>query len=146
GLHMCQTGGAAAGVKLLARTVERTKDDFYFHSWGNGAYYMEAWGSGALKGDLADVAEEAFLEALAHDPGSVRAALGLQALCSRQGRTEEGGRYAELARRSWRKADKGKLEIELAALRGEATTKHTKNTKKDKTKGQSTVAPKNKGG
>ena len=32
---------------------------------------MEAWGVGALAGQKLDAAEEAFLEALAHDAGSV---------------------------------------------------------------------------
>jgi hypothetical protein len=49
----------------------------------------------------------------------VRAALGLQVLCERQGRTEEAARYAEIARRCWRKADAGRLEEELAWLRTE---------------------------
>jgi hypothetical protein len=64
------------------------------------------------------VAEEAFLEALAHDAGNARAALGLQVLCERQGRSEEAARYAELAQRGWRRAAPGALEAELAALRG----------------------------
>ncbi len=119
GLYLCQTGEGAAGLKLLAKTVERTKNDFGHHSWGNGAYYMEAWGIGALSAGKLDVAEEAFHEALAHDPGSVRAALGMQVVCERQGRLEEIERYAALARRCWHKADSGCLQIELSALRGD---------------------------
>jgi hypothetical protein len=119
GLYMCQTGSADAGLKLLARAVDRSKNDYGHHSWGNGAYFMEAWGIGALQGDRPEAAEEAFLEALAHDPGSVRAALGLQVLCEQQGRTEEAEQYAELARRCWSRADSGRLEAELAALRSE---------------------------
>ena len=80
---------------------------------------MEAWGLAALRADVADQAEEGLLEALAHDPGSVRAALGLQVLCERQKRTEEAARYAELAQRCWRRADPGRLEAELVAIRGE---------------------------
>jgi Tfp pilus assembly protein PilF len=80
---------------------------------------MEAWGVGALQANKLDVAEEAFHEALAHDPGSVRAALGMQVVCERQGRPEEVERYAALARRCWAKADPGHLQAELAALRGE---------------------------
>jgi glyoxylase-like metal-dependent hydrolase (beta-lactamase superfamily II) len=41
----------------------------------------------ALHGGKHDVAEEAFLEALAHDAGSAKAAFGLQLLCERQGRS-----------------------------------------------------------
>jgi tetratricopeptide (TPR) repeat protein len=119
GLYMCQTGSPDAGLKLLARAVEKTKDDYRHHAWGNGAYYMEAWGIAALQAKRPAVAEEAFLEALAHDPGSVRAALGLQVLCEQQGRTEEAHRYADLARRCWGRAQPGALETELAALRGE---------------------------
>jgi Tfp pilus assembly protein PilF len=119
GLYLCQTGSGDAGVKLLARTVEKTKNDYSHHAWGNGAYYMEAWGIGALAAGKLDVAEEAFHEALAHDPGSVRAALGMQVVCARQGRAEEVERYAALARRCWARADAGHLDVELACLRGE---------------------------
>jgi tetratricopeptide (TPR) repeat protein len=119
GLLMCATDGGDAGLKLLAKAVERSKNDYYHHSWGNGAYYMEAWGTGALQAGRSDVAEEAFLEALAHDPGSMRGALGLQLLCESQGRGEEAARYAELARRCWRHADPGLLEVELAEMRKE---------------------------
>jgi tetratricopeptide (TPR) repeat protein len=117
GLLLCETGGAEAGLKLLARAVERTKNDFYHHAWGNGAYYMEAWGTGALRAGKDEVAEEAFLEALAHDPGSVRAALGMQVLCERQGRGDEVQRYAKLAQRCWARADSGALEAELVGAR-----------------------------
>ena len=72
----------------------------------------------ALQAGKFDVAEEAFLEALAHDPGSARAALGMQVLCERQGRTEEASRYADLAQRSWSRADANCLAQELAAIRG----------------------------
>lgn len=119
GLLQCRTGDGDAGLKLLAKAAEQSKKDYSHHAWGNGAYYMEAWGVGALAAGRSDAAEEAFLEALAHDPGNVRAALGLQVLCERQGRTDEAGRYADLARRCWRRADPGRLEAELAELRKE---------------------------
>jgi hypothetical protein len=118
GLYLCLTGAGSAGLKLLARVVERTKNDYGHHAWGNGAVYMEAWGLGALAAGKHDVADEAFHEALAHDPGSVRAALGMQVLCERQGRTEESARYGVLARRCWSRADRGCVETELALLRG----------------------------
>jgi tetratricopeptide (TPR) repeat protein len=120
GLLMCQTGSVDAGLKLLARDVAKSKDNYNHHAWGNGAYYMEAWGVAALHGGKNDVAEEAFLEALAHDPGSVRAAQGMQVLCEKLGRHEEAERYADLAKRCWKKADAGRLEKELAAMRGES--------------------------
>jgi Tfp pilus assembly protein PilF len=113
----CLKGEADEGLKLMAKSVERTKNDYSHHAWGDGAYYMEVWGIAALQADKLDVAEEAFLEALAHDPGSVRGALGLNVLCERQGRTEEAARYAELAKRLWKKADAGALEKEWAALK-----------------------------
>lgn len=100
----CQTGNGEAGMKLFKRIIDKTKDDFGHHAWGNGAYYMEQWGIGALEAGMADQAEEAFLEALAHDAGSVRGALGLWALCDRLGRTDEAERYMKVAKRCWAKA------------------------------------------
>jgi Tfp pilus assembly protein PilF len=113
----CQTGDSDCGLKLLAKAVERSKNDYSHHAWGNGAYYMETWGAAALHAGRADVAEEGFLEALAHDPGSVRAALGMQVLCERQGRATESDQYAALARRSWRRAEVQSLDVELASMR-----------------------------
>jgi hypothetical protein len=118
GLLMCLTGAGEPGLKLLARAVERTKDDYAHHAWGNGASLMEQWGTGALACRRVDVAEEAFQEALAHDPGSVRGALGMQVVCERQGRPEEARRFADLARRAWSKADSLHYEAELNSLRG----------------------------
>ncbi|HEV8061712.1 MAG TPA: tetratricopeptide repeat protein [Gemmataceae bacterium] len=125
GVLLCQTGAADAGLKLLAKAVERTKDDYGHHAWGNGAYLMEIWGVAALQAGKFDQAEEALLEALAHDPGSACAALGLQVLCESQGRTEEASRYAELAQRSWKRADANCLAQELAAIRGNSVAKQT---------------------
>jgi tetratricopeptide (TPR) repeat protein len=125
GWLMCQTGAADAGLKLLAKTVERTKNDYSHHAWGNGAYYMEIWGIAALQAGNSEVADEAFLESLAHDPGSVRAALGLHVLCERQGRTEEALRYSELAHRSWNRAAPNDFAAELEYLRSEKLTTKT---------------------
>jgi tetratricopeptide (TPR) repeat protein len=122
GMLMCQQGSAEGGLKLLKRAVDKTKDDYRYHAWGGGAYHMENWGVAALGADRLDVAEEGFLEALAHDAGSARAALGLQVLCERQGRTEEAARYAELAQRCWRRAAPSDLAAELAALRAGTLT------------------------
>ena len=83
---------------------------------------METWGLAALHAGKAETAEEAFLEALAHDPGSVRAALGLQVLCERQHRTEEAAKYAELAKRCWNRAESSALAAELAYMRAENVT------------------------
>ncbi len=119
GWYMCQTGAADAGLKLLSRAVDKTKDDYSHHAWGQGAYYMERWGIAALKSGREAIAEEAFLEALAHDAGSVRAALGMQVLCEHQGRSEEARRFAELARRCWNRASSESFHAEIAELRGE---------------------------
>jgi tetratricopeptide (TPR) repeat protein len=105
GIYLCQTGAVDEGLKMLARCVEKTKDDYQHHAWGGGAYYMEQWGQAALTCGKLDVAEEAFLEALAHDSGSAVAALGMQMLCERQNRPDEAARYANLARRVWRHAE-----------------------------------------
>ncbi len=121
GLLLCATGGGDGGVKLLAKTVEKTKDDYGRHAWGHGAYFMEYWGVGALRANRLAVAEEAFLEALAHDAGSVRGALGMMVVCERLGRTEEMNRFAEVAQRCWRKADAGLIQAELEYLRGQGT-------------------------
>ncbi len=122
GLLQCATGSGDAGVKLLAKTVERTKDDYAKHAWGHGAYYMEYWGVGALRANRLADAEEAFLEALAHDAGSVRGALGMYVVCERQGRMEEANRFAELAQRCWRKADAGLIQAEMEYLQTLATS------------------------
>ena len=117
GLLLCQTGSEDEGLKLLAKAATRSKDDYGHHAWGNGSYFMEAWGEAALFGGRPEVAEEAFQEALAHDPGSVRAALGLQVLCERSDRTDEAQRYAQLARHAWAKADARRLDAALTAMR-----------------------------
>jgi tetratricopeptide (TPR) repeat protein len=121
GQLMCQTGGGEAGLKLLFKCVEKTKDDYSHHAWGNGAYYMEGWGLAALRCGNATVAEEAFLEALAHDSGSARGALGLQVLCEQTGRHDEARKYAELARRYWKHAEVRSFDSELTTVRKDCT-------------------------
>jgi len=105
GWLLCQTGQSDAGIKLFRRLIEQTKDDYAHHAWGGGALYMETWGIAALEAGLSSEADEAFQEALAHDTGSVRGALGMWALCERLGRTLEADRYLKLARRCWERAD-----------------------------------------
>jgi tetratricopeptide (TPR) repeat protein len=117
GLLLCQTDGADAGLKLIAKAVDMSKDDYSHHAWGNGAYYMEVWGLAAAQVSRLDVAEEAFLEALAHDSGSVRAAMAMQVLCETQGRTDEAKQYGELAHRFWKNAEVQTFDAELAAVR-----------------------------
>lgn len=117
GLLQCQQGDAEAGLALLAKVVERTSDSFSQMGWGLGAYYMETWGVAALKSGQDKTAELALLEALTHDTGSARAALGMQVLCERQNRPEEAQRFRDRARRLWQRADEGVLDAELAWLR-----------------------------
>jgi Tfp pilus assembly protein PilF len=118
GRYLCQTGNGDAGLKMLKKCVDATKNDYFHHSWGNGAVLMELWGTGALECGNPVVAEEAFQEALAHDAGSLRGALGLWALCERLGRTEEAERYLALAHRCWSRAsakDFERLKENMAA-------------------------------
>lgn len=125
GCLQCGQGHADGGLKLLTRAADRSKTDYGLHAWGHGAYHMEVWGIAALRANRLASAEEAFLEALAHDAGSARGALGMQVVCERQGRTEEALRFAELARRCWRKCDPGALQAELLFLRGALAPKTT---------------------
>ncbi|WP_246523484.1 tetratricopeptide repeat protein [Gemmata palustris] len=122
GRHLCQKGDGEAGLKLLKKIVDATKNEFGHHSWGNGAVYMESWGIGALEAGSATDAEEAFQEALAHDAGSVRGALGLWALCDRLGRSEEAARYLKIAHRVWAKAD----SRDFTALQNDMARRATK--------------------
>jgi tetratricopeptide (TPR) repeat protein len=105
GRLLCQQGAGDAGLKLLERVVNKNKDDYFAHSWGHGADRMESWGIGALEAGNVERTEEAFLEALAHDAGCVRAALGMYVLCDKLGRAEEAQRYHALAQRCWNRAD-----------------------------------------
>jgi tetratricopeptide (TPR) repeat protein len=120
GQLLCRLGSPEAGLKLLQKCVEETKDDYTHHAWGNGAYYMEVWGLAALRAGKLDVAEEAFLEALAHESGCVRAAMGMQVLCELQGREEEARHFAGLARRFWKHAEVQDFDRELTAIRQSA--------------------------
>jgi len=117
GLLLCQQGDAQAGLALLAKLGERTKNVHRQMGWAHGAYFDEIRGTAALKTGQDEIAEEALQHALAHDSGSARGALGMQVLCERQGRDEEARRFRDLARRIWEKADPGAVDAELAYLR-----------------------------
>jgi len=121
GRYLCQKGDGDAGLKLLKKLVDATKNDFGHHAWGNGAVHMEAWGAGALEAGDAEQAEEAFQEALAHDAGSVRGALGLWALCERLGRADEAARYLKVAHRVWSRAAPADFEAVKADMARRAT-------------------------
>ena len=49
GRYLCQKGEGDAGLKLLKKLVDATKNDFGHHAWGNGAVYMESWGIGGAR-------------------------------------------------------------------------------------------------
>jgi tetratricopeptide (TPR) repeat protein len=121
GRHECQNGNGEGGLKLLRRTIDKTKDDYSHHAWGGGAYFMEVWGIAALEAGNAADAEEAFQEALAHDAGCVRGALGLWALCDRVGRTDEANRYLKVAKKCWSRAEVRAFELVKDYLAAKAT-------------------------
>ncbi len=121
GRYLCQKGDGEAGLKLLRKLIDATKNDFAHHAWGNGAVYMESWGIAALEAGNAVEAEEAFQEALAHDSGSVRGALGLWALCDRLGRADEAARCLKVAQRVWAKAGTSDFEALKALMAKRAT-------------------------
>jgi hypothetical protein len=110
GRILCASGDGDAGLKLLRQAVAKTKDDYNHHAWGGGAVLMEAWGEAALDCGNVIEADEAFQEALAHDSGSVRGALGMWALCEQTGRVEEAERYLKLARKCWCRAESKDFE------------------------------------
>nr|BAL54489.1 tetratricopeptide repeat domain protein [uncultured Planctomycetota bacterium] len=109
GIYLCRLGVGEAGLQLIEKAVRMTLNDYRHHAWGNGAYYMEIWGEEALRLGKWEIAQEAFLEALAHDLGSVRGALGLALVYEHIGDNATAARYSELAERFWAKADPGQL-------------------------------------
>ncbi len=62
-------------------------------------------------------AEEAFLEAIAHDPGSFRGPLGMQVLCERLGRSDEARQYQAMAEKAWQHAEVKVFTEEVAQVR-----------------------------
>lgn len=115
----CLQGDGDAGLAMLRKAVDKTKNDYRHHAWGNGAVLMEAWGESALACGNAAEADEAFQEALAHDAGSVIGALGMWALCERLGRHEQADRFLKVARKCWARADSDdfeRLKCRLATL------------------------------
>ena len=118
GRYACKTGNGDAGIKLLKRTIDKTKDDYAHHAWGGGAYFMESWGRGALDAGQLIEAREAYQEALAHDSGSVRGALGMWSVCTQSGEPEEAARYLKLAQRCWQRAESSDFERLKATFAG----------------------------
>jgi len=117
GLFLCQTGQVNEGLSLLQKAADASKSDYGQHAWGHGSYYLELWGLAALQSGRDAIAEEAFLEALAHDPGSFRGALGLQVLCERQGKPADTCQYQTLAEKAWQHAEVKDFLAELSFVR-----------------------------
>jgi tetratricopeptide (TPR) repeat protein len=117
GRYLVQTGQADEGLKLLREAAGKAVNDSGLHAWGGGSYVLEVWGEAALRAHQLDEAEEAFLEALAHEHGSVIGALGLQVVCEQRGNPSMARHYAERAAAIWKDADPGALDRQLQRLR-----------------------------
>lgn len=117
GLLLCKTGHADQGLPMLQKLADDSKTNYEQHAWGHGAYYMEAWGMAALSAGQENAAEEAFLEAIAHDPGSFRGPLGMQILCERNGKNTEAKQYQTMAEKAWQHAEVKAYAEEVAQAR-----------------------------
>src|SRR5205814_658277 len=94
GRYLAQRGKVDEGLKLLREAGAKATQDAALHSWGGGSYMLEVWGETALRAGRLDEAEEAFLEALAHEHGSIVGALGMQVVCERRGQRDLASHYA----------------------------------------------------
>ncbi|HQR06285.1 MAG TPA: tetratricopeptide repeat protein [Gemmatales bacterium] len=119
GLVLCKTGHVDQGLAILQKLADGSKNNYEQHAWGHGAYYMETWGLAALAAGKEAVAEEAFLEAIAHDPGSFHGVLGMQILCERTGRTDEAKQYQAMAQKAWQYAELKTFLDEVANVRSQ---------------------------
>jgi tetratricopeptide (TPR) repeat protein len=119
GLVLCKTGHVDQGLAILKKLADSSKSNYEQHAWGHGAYYMETWGLAALAAGKEAVAEEAFLEAIAHDPGSFHGVLGMQILCERTGRTDEARQYQAMAQKAWQHAELKTFLDEVANVRSQ---------------------------
>lgn len=117
GVMLCRTGSAEVGLTILEKLADASKNNYEQHAWGHGAYFMEVWGMAALAAGKDAVAEEAFLEAIAHDPGSFKGPLGMQILCERTGRNEEAHQYQKMAEKAWQHAEVQAFAYEAAQAR-----------------------------
>ncbi|MFT3881068.1 MAG: hypothetical protein QM703_15575 [Gemmatales bacterium] len=119
GLVLCKAGHVDQGLAILKKLADGSKNNYEQHAWGHGAYYMETWGLAALAAGREAVAEEAFLEAIAHDPGSFHGVLGMQILCERAGRTDEAKQYQAMAQKAWQHAELKTFLDEVASVRSQ---------------------------
>jgi hypothetical protein len=117
GRYLVQRGKPDEGLKLLREAGAKAVKDAGLHSWGGGSYMLEVWGETALRAGRGDEAEEAFLEALAHEHGSVIGALGMQVVSELRGQSPLAQHYERRAAAIWKRADPGALSAQLARLR-----------------------------
>jgi len=117
GRYLVQSGNVDEGLKLLKEAAGLTVKDTGLHAWGGGSYVLEVWGEAALRAHRWDEAEEAFLEAMAHEHGSIIGALGLQVTAEQRGRSDLAAHYAARAAAIWKNADPDALTRQLERLR-----------------------------
>lgn len=118
GRYLVQTGtDVDGGLKLLREAGAKAVKDSGLHAWGGGSYVLEVWGETALRARRWDEAEEAFLEALAHEHYSIVGALGMQVVWEARGQQDRARHYAERAAAIWKGADPGYAERHLERLR-----------------------------
>jgi tetratricopeptide (TPR) repeat protein len=121
GRYLVQTGKTDEGLQLLREAAVKATKDSGLHAWGGGSYVLEVWGEAALRARRLDEAEEAFLEALAHEHGSIIGALGMQVVWERRGNAEMARHFAARAASIWKDADPGALDRQLRRLRALAS-------------------------
>jgi hypothetical protein len=117
GRYLVQSGNVDEGLKLLREAAAKAVKDSGLHAWGGGSYVLEVWGESALRAHRWDEAEEAFLEALAHEHGSIIGALGLQVVAEQRGQADLASHYAARATAIWKDADPDALPRQLERLR-----------------------------
>jgi hypothetical protein len=117
GRYLVQTGSPDEGLKLLREAADKAVKDNALHAWGGGSYMLEVWGEASLRVHRWDEAEQAFLEALAHEHGSIVGALGMQVVSEATRRPDLAAHYAARAAAIWKDADPGARERQLERLR-----------------------------
>lgn len=117
GRYLVQSGNVDEGLKLLKEAAAKAVKDSGLHAWGGGSYVLEVWGEAALRAHRWDDAEEAFLEALAHEHGSIIGALGLQVVAEQRSQSDLASHYAARATAIWKDADPDALPRQLERLR-----------------------------
>ena len=123
GRYLIQTGKSDQGLKIFEDLAAKAVVDPALHAWGGGSYFLEVWGENALRARRWDAAQEAFLEALAHEHGSILGALGMQVVSEGRNQDDLAEHYAARATRIWQGADAGVKDRQLARLRGLAGIK-----------------------